>query len=359
MLIVLTAPSGLWRDGIVRIVRELGSSVEIRCVDDPMSACAQDEMPHLIILDGDAHSNPEDVVGAVRDKMPLIPVVVLFTSVVRSAVDKLLEAGTAGCVDKSASSAVFLGALRVVLGGGIYLPPSLLSVMAGQLRPPVRETSLVSDASRAHGSDLTPRQVEVLALAARGESNKAIARQLSISEGTVKIHLTAVYRALKVSSRCQATNIAIRRQNVVDQQVRQAFGDNRCIGRLMPHMTPRKVRMRTTLFTKGDIADSLYFVVRGVIYLEHFELDMGPGTLLGEVGLFTPEHRRTSTAWCKTDSELLWISAPDAMRVLYQDPEFAIYVMHLITSRLRFNMLRAQGVKGSRSDGKPPTRAGT
>ena len=297
------------------------------------------------------------MVAAVREKMPLIPVVVLLASVVRPAVDKLLEVGTAGCIDKSAPSGVFLGALRVVLGGGIYLPPSLLSIMGDQVRAPVSMTSLANDSSYAHASDLTPRQIEVLALVARGASNKAIARQLSITEGTVKIHLTAVYRALKVSSRCQATNIAMRRQNVVDQQVRQALGDSSCVGRLMPHMTTRKVKARTTLFTKGDIADSLYYVVRGSIHLEHLELDVGPGTLLGEVGLFTSEHRRTSTARCKTDSELLWISASNAMRVCYQDPEFAVYLMHLITNRLRFNMLRAQGVQSP--DAEPPIRAGT
>ena len=344
MHILFGGPSGLLREGIARILSEFGDSTDVRCIDDLAVASEHNATADVVVLDGDFGREASEAVSAARNRMPSTPVVVLLTTIDRPTVEKLLAAGTAGCVDKSASSGVLLGALRLVLAGGIYLPPSLLAVMAEKLRPPPCTQEQTKVAPKGHGSDLTPRQIEVLALAARGESNKAIARQLDISEGTVKIHLTAVYKALKVTSRSQATNVAMRRQTVIDEQVRRAFAGNISIGRLIPHMTPRHVKARKILFNKGDATDALYYVVRGVVNLEEMGLDVGPGTLLGEIGLFTAERRRTSTARCKTDSELLAITATDAMRIYYQDPEFAVYVMHLITSRLEADKVRAQGV---------------
>jgi len=342
--ILFAGPPGLLREGIARILGEFADSTDVRCVDDLAVPFEHNATADVVVLDGDFGREASEVVNAARERTPSTPVVVLLATIDRSTVEKLLAAGSAGCVDKSASSGVLLGALRLVLAGGIYLPPSLLPVMAEKLRPPPCTHEQTKVAPKDHGSDLTPRQIEVLALAARGESNKAIARQLNISEGTVKIHLTSVYKTLKVTSRSQATNIAMRRQTVIDEQVRRAFAGNISIGRLMPHMTPRHVKAGGVLFKKGDMTDALYYVVRGVVHLEGIGLDRGPGSLLGEIGFFTAERRRTCTARCKTDCKLLVITAIDAMRIFYQDPEFAVYVMHLITSRLEEDKSRAQGV---------------
>jgi two-component system nitrate/nitrite response regulator NarL len=334
MHIVLAAPPGLVRDGIERLVRELGPSVDVHSIDHPGSARDPQDVPSLVVLDGDSYPEPALAVQAVHEQMACVPVVVLLTAALLPAVEKLLAAGIAGCVEKSAPAGVLLGALRLALAGGTYLPPSLISAGPEPPKPPGHGASPGGASPGGNGTDLTPRQVEVLALAARGESNKSIARRLEISEGTVKIHLTAVYKALNVRSRTQASNVAIRRQDVVDEQVRHAFGASMAIGRLMPHMTRRKLKARSVLFAKGDTSDALYYILAGLLHLEEIDVDVGPGTLLGEVGLFTPERRRTLTARCKTDLELLWMNASDAMRVCYQDPEFAVYLMHLITRRL-------------------------
>jgi two-component system nitrate/nitrite response regulator NarL len=332
--ILLAAPPGLVRDGIARVVRELGPAVEVRCVDPSGGIFTPEVLPSLIVLDGDSHSRTAHAVQALHAQMPSIPVVVLLTNPVPAAVEELLAAGIAGCVDKSTSAEIFLGALRVALAGGSYVSPSLIPAAYAPSNAGAGTASLPVLPTSGKTTELTPRQLEVLALAARGESNKSIARRLAISEGTVKIHLTAVYRALNVNSRTQASNIAIHRQDVVDEQVRHAFGAGTAIGRLMPHMTRRKVKARSVLFTKGDTTDALYYVLQGVLHLDELGIEVGPGTLLGEVGLFTPQRRRTLTARCKTDLDLLWITASDAMRVCYRDPEFAVYLMHLITSRL-------------------------
>jgi len=333
MHILLAAAPGLVRDGIVRVVSELGASVDVRCIDD-LKATSPHGVPQLVVLDGDLDTEPAHAVQAVHAQMSSVRVVVLLSSAAPPVIEKLLDAGIAGCVEKSAPAGVFLGALRLALAGGTYLPPSMIAGGGSWSKPPPAATPFAAATNEDSAPNLTPRQVEVLALVALGAPNKTIARQLSISEGTVKIHLTAVYKALKVKSRTQATSVAMRRQEVVDEQVRHAFGGSTALGRLIPHMTLRKVKARGVLFKKGDPTDALYYILQGVLHLDEIDIDVGSGTLLGEVGLFTPERKRTLTARTKTDVEVLWIAASDALRICYQDPEIALYLMRLITRRL-------------------------
>jgi two-component system nitrate/nitrite response regulator NarL len=189
---------------------------------------------------------------------------------------------------------------------------------------------------------LTPRQLQVLALAARGDSNKSIARQLNITEGTVKVHLYTVYKALKVGSRGQASVAAARLQKVGDVQLHHALDGQLSISRLLAYTTPTRFPSGHVLFHKDDRSDALYYVVRGTVMLEEIGIEVGQGTILGEIGLFSPDHRRTCTARCKSECELLVVSATDAMRLYYQDPEFATYLIHLITRRLEADKLRTR-----------------
>ena len=69
-------------------------------------------------------------------------------------------------------------------------------------------------------------------------------------------------------------------------------------------------------------------------------MDVGAGTVLGEIGLFSPERRRTSTVVCQTDCEMRTVSAADAIRLYYQEPEFALYLIQLIVSRLEADKSR-------------------
>jgi len=109
---------------------------------------------------------------------------------VRSA----LARGAMGFIPKSSSNEVMLNALRLVLSGGRYLPPEILSGDGSAAAPP-------SSIDQVH---LTDRQREVLALMVQGKSNKHICRELGLAEATVKIHVTAILRALRVTSRAQA-----------------------------------------------------------------------------------------------------------------------------------------------------------
>jgi len=107
-----------------------------------------------------------------------------------------IEAGAAGFIPKTTEASVMLAALRSILAGEIYLPPTL----AGR-RPKSQGIEELG---------LSPRQGEVLRLLIEGRSNKAICRVLDLSESTVKTHLEAIFRKLAVNSRTQAVVAAAR-----------------------------------------------------------------------------------------------------------------------------------------------------
>ncbi len=129
-----------------------------------------------------------------RNNHPALPVVVVSALEDPATVRGALARGAMGFIPKSSSNDVMMSALRLVLSGGRYLPPEILS---GDGATPVPPSSL----DEVH---LTDRQREVLALMLQGKSNKHICRELGLAEATVKIHVTAILRALKVTSRAQA-----------------------------------------------------------------------------------------------------------------------------------------------------------
>jgi DNA-binding NarL/FixJ family response regulator len=135
---------------------------------------------------------------------PTVPIVVVSGSANVNDVRDAIQAGAAGFIPKTSSGREMSEALRLVLSGDIYVPPALLAVIAAD-----RE----SHAPDAQGTDmpLTPRQLEVLMLLGEGLSNKSIARRLSLSEGTVKLHVNAVLRGLNARNRTGAVIEANRR----------------------------------------------------------------------------------------------------------------------------------------------------
>jgi DNA-binding NarL/FixJ family response regulator len=139
-----------------------------------------------------------------RERYPAVPIVVMSALQDRENVTKALELGALGYIPKSAQRAVMLSALQLILSGGIYVPPEILAAVA-----PTAPESPKRAASRrplASPSDLglTGRQLDVLALMMEGKSNKAICRALNLAEPTVKNHVTAILKALKVSNRTEA-----------------------------------------------------------------------------------------------------------------------------------------------------------
>lgn len=114
-------------------------------------------------------------------------------------VRELLAAGAAGFIPKTDSAAVILQAMRLVLAGGTYAPVRLLS---GDIDPLTGTAVRRPSSSGVEG--LTGRQLDVLRLLAKGLPNKLIARELDLSEGTIKVHILAIFRTLNVSNRTEA-----------------------------------------------------------------------------------------------------------------------------------------------------------
>jgi len=116
---------------------------------------------------------------------------------------KALDLGALGYIPKSAQGDVILNALRLVISGGIYVPPEILA--REELLHSTRR-SRGSGRSQVSPADigLTDRQLDVLTLMMQGKNNKTICRKLNLAEPTVKNHVTAILKALKVTNRTEA-----------------------------------------------------------------------------------------------------------------------------------------------------------
>lgn len=143
------------------------------------------------------------MLAELRASHPGIAVVMLSAFNDRDNVVKSLDAGAQGFIAKTATRDVLLGALRLVLAGGIYIPPEILTTIAA---PPAQPPKSTGGESRLQPADLglTDRQMDVLALMMQGKSNKLICRQLDLAEPTVKNHVSAILKALSVSNRTEA-----------------------------------------------------------------------------------------------------------------------------------------------------------
>lgn len=136
-----------------------------------------------------------------RSEFPVMAIALLSGVRDPVAVQQALELGACGFLPKTDPRAVTVGALRLILSGGIYVPHDLI---AFALRPMVGKVPVVD--SNSPEDALTPRQREVLRLLMKGYSNKRICRELGLAEPTVKNHVSAIFRVLGVSNRTEAVS---------------------------------------------------------------------------------------------------------------------------------------------------------
>ncbi len=156
----------------------------------------------VIVLD----LNLPDVAGLdgltrLRTSAPGVPVIVVSSMADTRIVSAVMKAGAAGFVPKHSPREEFIAAIRAALQGGSYLPEGY-SIGAGD------GSGHSAPSALDRLADLTPQQARILALVCEGYLNKQIAYELSISETTVKAHVTAILRKLGAQSRTQAVHIA-------------------------------------------------------------------------------------------------------------------------------------------------------
>lgn len=181
---------------------------------------------------------------------------------------------------------------------------------------------------------LTERQEEVLALACEAKTNLAIGKKLGITEGVVKLHMTAVLKALKVQNRAEAILLASRLKSINMRQVRQAEGGKLELDWLIGHMTHLHLHKGTILFHMGDSGNELFYLQRGRILLKEITSEITDGTMFGEISVFSQDHKRTCSAICITDVDLFTLTADEAKRLYLLIPQFALFIVHLMIARL-------------------------
>ncbi|MGE5145473.1 MAG: response regulator, partial [Candidatus Eiseniibacteriota bacterium] len=193
----------LFREGLRNVIDALGSDVQVteaRDFSEALSALQPGADFDLILLDlkipGMADSSG---IKQLRDRAPDVPVVVVSALEDRRVVAEAFQHGAIGYIPKTSNSEVMINALKLVLAGGKYLPPIMAGAYDTGLGTGSGDGAKPTDAPR-----LTRRQRDVLALIGHGKSNKEIADTLGLAEGTVKIHVTAILKALKASNRTQA-----------------------------------------------------------------------------------------------------------------------------------------------------------
>ncbi|MDA8230804.1 MAG: response regulator transcription factor [Magnetospirillum sp.] len=202
MKILIADDHELFRDGLRHVLDQLGgplTTVEASDFQQAIEMVERERDIDIVLLD---LSMPGMVwnegLQRLRDLLPEhVPIIILSASDDRRHVLQAVNLGAAGFIPKTSSSRVMLSALKLVLSGGVYLPPALLD-QGGQTDSggPLANENAVSF--------LTPRQREVLTLLGQGKSNKEIARVLQLAEGTVKLHVTAILKALNVNNRTRA-----------------------------------------------------------------------------------------------------------------------------------------------------------
>lgn len=103
---------------------------------------------------------------------------------------------------------------------------------------------------------------------------------------------------------------------------------------LVPMMRRRQCAKGEVLFRRGDPAKELYLVFSGSVRLLDLAVEIGPGKMLGEVGIFAPTHQRMDTAVCETEVELGAMATEKVLELYHQDRRFGFYLIRLVSQRL-------------------------
>lgn len=214
MQILVIDDHALVREGLREVLRQVDSAalvLEANSAAEAFRLIASHADLDLILLDlGLPDRSGLDTLADLRRDHSDIPVVVLSGSMEPDDVMRSIKGGAAGFIPKSSPAGVTLGAVRLVLAGGTYLPPEIL-LANGLLWRGLEAAGPVKPAVQAHVDapelGLSDRQAQVLALLVRGKSNKEIARALDLAEQTVKAHISGVLRLLNVDNRTHAAMV--------------------------------------------------------------------------------------------------------------------------------------------------------
>lgn len=175
--------------------------VGVKSADEALAELERDPDRDLAVVDLMLPDiNGFSLLGILAKRFPELPAIVVSALDDSASIQRAMNAGASGFVPKSCSSEELLEAVRIVLDGGIYTPKEAAGGASRRRSgAPVQERF-----------GLTTAQTRVMELLAQGKTNREIADLLGLSEGTVKVHMSAIFRALNVSNRAQAVLVITR-----------------------------------------------------------------------------------------------------------------------------------------------------
>ncbi len=204
MKILIADDHELFLKGLELILQDLEDNIQLKLAHNytEVFQILQNETDFDLIVTDLAMpgANWLDALTKIHNLTPEIPIVILSAVFDSEIVQKTIELGASAYLPKTSSNGIILNAMRLVLSGGVYIPPELLNSSV------CIEENILSQLKNkdSERETLTPRQLDVLKLIAKGCSNKVIAHELGLTEGTVKLHVTALLKALNVYNRTGA-----------------------------------------------------------------------------------------------------------------------------------------------------------
>ena len=207
MRVLLIDDHSLFREGLVGLLKR--RNIEIIATGDGRAGVrrAAEFNPDVILLDLRMPDvNGLEILEQFMAQKKTAPVVMLTTSNAQEDLAEALRKGAKGYLLKDMEPDELVAALRDIAAGKTVVAPDLTPVLAELVKH--------GDATGRRQvptpfSQLTPREMEILRHLSEGQSNKVIARNLDISDGTVKLHVKAILRKLKVHSRVEAAVMAV------------------------------------------------------------------------------------------------------------------------------------------------------
>ncbi len=203
--IVIADDHALVRGGLALLIDMAAPGAEILqagSLEQVTEILAQETPVSLLLLDLLMPGmQGETGIRRITDSWPDIPVVIVSMKEDTETIRRLLAAGAMGYIPKTSSPDITVSAIRLVLDGGIYIPPHVLRLNEN-LSSPSPDSADYRPSS--HQGNLTRRQLQVLELIKSGKSNHAIASELGLTTGTVKMHVSGIFRKLNVTNRTEA-----------------------------------------------------------------------------------------------------------------------------------------------------------
>ena len=195
MQILIADDHPLYREAVARQITRLFADAiteEASSLDEAL-VLARAARPNLFIFDYYMPGMSAKAIGEVAAEFQEIPILILSGWASPASIQVIIQSGARGFLPKTATSEQFTHTIQMMLAGGTSVPANMF--MGGTGEAPWLAA-------------LTPRETDVLRAAARGLSNKEIARELDLAEVTIKLHLSTIFRKIGVRSRTEAAMLA-------------------------------------------------------------------------------------------------------------------------------------------------------